>query len=105
MAKKKKITDNAVKILHKRFVKGKQARLNALQVEREKTDIAEKVYQLRVDAGLTQKQLADKVGTTQSVISRLEDADYTGHTLSMLDRIAAALNYRVEVRFVPAKAG
>ena len=45
-----------------------------------------------VDAGrITQRQLAKKVGTTASVICRLEDADYQGHSLAMLRRIAAAL--------------
>jgi hypothetical protein len=37
------------------------------------------------------------IGTTQSVISRLEDADYRGHSLRMLARIAAALNQRLTV--------
>ena len=56
-----------------------------------------------VDAGrITQRQLAKKVGTTASVICRLEDADYQGHSLAMLRRIAAALGKRVEIRFVPA---
>ena len=41
------------------------------------------------------------VETTQSVISRLEDADYTGHSLAMLGRIGAVLQQRVQVRFVP----
>ena len=41
------------------------------------------------------------VGTTASVISRLEDADYEGHSLAMLNRIAAALNKRVKIEFVP----
>ena len=54
----------------------------------------------RGKAKLTQKQLAERVGTTQSVIARLEDADYEGHSLSMLQRIAAAVNKRFEVRFV-----
>jgi hypothetical protein len=40
------------------------------------------------------------VKTTQSVISRLEDADYERHSLTMLQRIADALNCRLEVRFV-----
>jgi hypothetical protein len=43
------------------------------------------------------------VGTTQSVISRLEDADYAGHSLAMLNRIAAAVERRVEIRFLPRK--
>jgi predicted transcriptional regulator len=50
---------------------------------------------------LSQKELADLVETTQSAISRLEDADYDGHSLTMLRRIAAGLNQRVQVRFVP----
>jgi predicted transcriptional regulator len=51
------------------------------------------IYDVREQAGLTQRQLADLVGTTQSVIARLEDADYDGHSLSMLARIASALNW------------
>jgi len=43
------------------------------------------------------------IGTTASVICRLEDTDYEGHSLAMLNRIAAALNRRVEIRFVPAE--
>jgi len=39
---------------------------------------------------VTQVQLAKKIGTTQSVIARLEDAEYTGHSLTMLERIAAS---------------
>jgi hypothetical protein len=45
--------------------------------------------------------LAELVGTTESAISRQEDAAYDGHSLTMLRRIAAVLNQRVEVRFVP----
>jgi transcriptional regulator with XRE-family HTH domain len=55
------------------------------------------VHDLRTEAGLTQKELADLVGTTQSVISRLEDADYEGHSLFMLRRIATALKQRLLV--------
>src|SRR5438105_356288 len=62
-------------------------------------DIAQKVYDLRTEAGLTQKQLAAMVGTQQSVISRIEDADYAGHSLAMLKRIALALKRRLKVEF------
>lgn len=51
-------------------------------------------------ARLTLDQFAELVGLTQSVIARLEDADYDGHSLNMLNRIAAALNKRVDIRFV-----
>jgi transcriptional regulator with XRE-family HTH domain len=60
------------------------------------------IYQARVRAKLTQKQLADMVGTDQAVISRLEDADYRGHSLGMLRRIAEALGKRVEIRLLDA---
>jgi predicted transcriptional regulator len=56
---------------------------------------------LRTAADLSQKDLAQRVGTTQSVISRLEDADYDGHSLSMLERIAHALGHRVCIHSVP----
>ena len=52
-------------------------------------DLALLVREMREDAGLTQTELARKVGTAQSVIARLEDAEYTGQSLAMLERIAA----------------
>jgi len=66
--------------------------------------VAQMIHDARTAAGLTQAQLAELVGTTQSVISRLEDADYEGHSLSMLQRIAEALHRRIEIRFVPEVA-
>ena len=67
------------------------------------TEIARKICELRTSAGLTQAQLGKLIGTTASVICRLEDADYEGHSLGMLRRIGAALNQRVVVRFVPIR--
>jgi DNA-binding XRE family transcriptional regulator len=70
--------------------------------ERVKSQAAQAIYDARLAAGLTQTELARLAGTTQSVISRLEDGDYDKHSLALLERIAAALHRRVEVRFVPA---
>jgi ribosome-binding protein aMBF1 (putative translation factor) len=53
-------------------------------------DLALLVREMREGAGSTQAELAKKVGTTQSVIARLEDAEYAGHSLTMLERIATA---------------
>jgi ribosome-binding protein aMBF1 (putative translation factor) len=53
-------------------------------------DLAVLVREMREDAGFTQAELARKTGTTQSVIARLEDAEYTGQSLPMLERIAVA---------------
>jgi ribosome-binding protein aMBF1 (putative translation factor) len=99
----KKTTDT-VKILHARYIKDDPERLESLQREREKAYIAGQIYELRTRAGLSQAELAERVGTTQSVISRLEDADYEGHSLNMLRRIAKALNCRLELRFVPERS-
>ena len=96
-------TTDAVEILHRRYYEGKPERLAALEKARANDHVARKIVALRTKAGLTQRQLARLVGTTASVICRLEDADYEGHSLAMLNRIAAALNRRVEIRFVPAE--
>ena len=60
--------------------------------------VAKLIYDARTKAHLSQKQLAELVGTQQPVIARLEDADYEGHSLTMLQRIAKALNRRLEIR-------
>ena len=103
MRKKRKTTSEAVEILHRRYYEGRLERLSALEEARAEDELARKIYELREQAGLTQETLAKLVGTTASVISRLEDSDYEGHSLTMLKRIAAAVNKRVEIRFVPKK--
>jgi DNA-binding XRE family transcriptional regulator len=93
----KRATSNAVEILRSRYVKGNPARGASIESERMNAEIARLIYDMRTEAGLTQKQLADLVGTTQSVISRLEDSDYDGHSLSMLNRIAASLQKKLTI--------
>ncbi len=94
-------TSNAVRILHHRYVGEDVQRKASLEQERVNAEVARTIYQVREQAGLSQKELADRVDTTQSVISRLEDADYEGHSLSMLNRIGKALNQQVEVVMRP----
>lgn len=96
MAKKEK-TQDAVSILHGRYVKDDPERKAALQEERVNAEVARLIHDMRTSAGLSQQQLADLISTTQSVISRLEDADYEGRSLSMLERIAHALNQKLTV--------
>ena len=95
-AKKKR---DALDTVYREFYDGKPERLAALEAERQNTVNARKLYALRTRAGLTQTQLARRVGTTTSVISRLENADYEGHSLTMLRRVAAALDRNVQVTF------
>lgn len=99
---KRKRTTDAVEVLHRRYFAGKPERLAELEEARANYDVALKIHELREKAGLTQAALAKLVGTTPSVICRLEDADYEGHSLTMLRRIAAVVDRRVEIRFVPA---
>ena len=97
----RRATSDAVEILHRRYVTGRPKAEAGLEVARLNATIAQQIFDLRTKAGLTQKELAALVGTSYSVISRLEDADYEGHSLSMLQRISSALHYQVQVRFVP----
>lgn len=104
MAKEKnKPIDDAVEILHRRLVDDDPEKIAELEKIRADNDVARKIHDLRMKAGLSQRAFAKLVGTTASVICRLEDADYDGHSLALLNRIAAALNKRVEIRFVPIK--
>ena len=99
--KKKRVTKDALEILDHLYFNGKPERLAALEEERENARIARLIFKSRTKAHLSQRELAALVGTATSVISRLEDADYEGHSLTMLRRIAKALNRRLEVRFLP----
>ncbi|WP_333651281.1 helix-turn-helix transcriptional regulator [Candidatus Binatus sp.] len=101
--KKRKPTTDAIEIIHRRHYEGHPQRIAELAEAEANDTVARKIYALRKRAGLTQQQLAKLVGTTTSVICRLEDADYQGHSLAMLRRVADALDKRVELRFVNAK--
>lgn len=95
-------TTNALEILRRRYVGDDPGRIASLGQEKLNAEIARQITDLRTASGLTQRQLADKIGTTQSVVSRLEDAEYEGHSLSMLTRIAQALDQKVKVMLEPA---
>ena len=103
MANKKRFKSPALRYTYDRYIGHEAAKAASFEEELANAEIASRIHQLRTKAGLSQRQLAAKVGTTASVICRLEDADYTGHSLAMLRRIAAALNSRVEIRFVPTR--
>ena len=66
-------------------------------------DLALRLAALREQAGLTQGELARRVGTTQQQISRLESPAYEGHSLAMLRRVARALDAEIRVVFEPAR--
>lgn len=67
----------------------------------ERLDIALQLVKLREAMGLTQAELATRVGTSQQTISRLENPHYQRHSVRTLRRIADALDARLEMRIVP----
>ena len=93
-------TNNAIKILDK--MTSSDAELKAIIAEESiNAEVAQLIYAARTKAGLTQKQLGELIGTKQPVIARLEDANYEGHSLSMLQKIAHALNQKVVIDMIP----
>ncbi|AFY43493.1 helix-turn-helix transcriptional regulator [Nostoc sp. PCC 7107] len=93
-------TSDAIKIIDK--ITNSDFELQALVEEASlNAEVAQLIYEARTNAGLTQKQLAELVGTKQPVIARLEDADYEGHSLSMLQKIAHVLKQRVVIQLAP----
>ena len=95
-----KPTSDALEILDRMV--GDDAELRAMiGEERVNAQVAREIYDIRTSRGLTQKDLAERVGTTQSVIARLENADYEGHSLRTLRRIAEALDAHLSVHLVP----
>ncbi|NOT00708.1 MAG: XRE family transcriptional regulator [Phycisphaerales bacterium] len=93
-------TSDAIEILDRRVIGDDpdlRAQVRAAEFE---LAVAQIIHDARTDAGLAQHQLAELIGTSQSVISRLEDADFNSQSLSMLRRIAGALGKRLEVRLV-----
>ncbi len=98
-----KTTDAATLLKHR--LGGDPVEL-AEQIAQEKLNVyvARIICEARAEAGLSQQALADLVDTKQQVIARLENADYDGHSLTMLQRIAKALGKKISLSFVPDHA-
>lgn len=101
--KKSYRTSDGRKILHAFFVNTRR-RKELYAEEAERVALGDLIRELREAQGFTQAQLAKKVGTTQSAIARIEDANYAGQKLSTIAKIAAALGHRVEVNLVKLDA-
>jgi len=65
--------------------------------------VALQLAALRKKSGLSQKELAERAGTSQQQISRLESPSYEGYSLSMLRRVAGVLGARVRIEFQSEK--
>ena len=102
-SRKRKMTSDAVEILHRRYYEGHPERLAELEAARASAAIARTVYELRTKARLSQAELAERIGVARAVISDLEDDDFEGDALGLLQRIAGALDKTIEIRVVPRK--
>ncbi|WP_373533124.1 helix-turn-helix transcriptional regulator [Vampirovibrio sp.] len=72
--------------------------VNEYKASKPFAEVTMQIIRARYDAGLTQQQLAEKIGTRQSVISRIESFDYSGMNLRTLQRIAEALGLEVDIQ-------
>ncbi len=70
--------------------------------EKQKLNLGYQIFLAREKAGMTQGDLAGKIGTRQSNISRLEQGNYN-FTVEMLEKIAHALNFKIRMEFVSGK--
>lgn len=93
-----KPTTDALDILRGRYIGDDPDRLLSVEEERLHAKVARQIHDLRTRAGVSQAELARKIGTTQSAVSRLENADYKGHSLGMLRCVAEALGGKVDVQ-------
>lgn len=67
-------------------------------------EILEEIIKARENAGMTQTELAKKIGTKQPALSRLEKGGIRKATLETLSKIADALNMEMVIKFKPKKA-
>ena len=101
---KSRRTSDALEINDKNLIGSDTELREMVEAATLNAQVASSIYEARKAAELTQAELAELVGTRQSVISQLEDSDYEGHSLSMLRRIAHAMHRRVELRLIPEES-
>lgn len=95
------IVSSARSILFQRLYKDNPRRLAKLQRVRSDYLLGLRIRELREEAGLSQAALARLIGTQPSAISRIEDADYAGHSVETLRKIARALHKQLIIDFAP----
>ena len=91
-------TTNALHYLKQKLEKDEEAK-KYYEVYSRRFDLAKKIREMREAAGLTQKQLAAKIGTKQSGIARLEDPDYENYALATLKKIAEFFQKELVISF------
>src|SRR6266851_2214029 len=103
MPTKRKFKSAAVQELYDELIDDDTAAQEEFEEGLVNIEAAQLIYVMRTKAALSQRDLARKIGTSASAINRLESADYQGHTIAMVRRIATALNRRLELRAIPIR--
>jgi len=103
MPAKRKFNSAAIQELYDEVIGSDPSARDEFEQELVNIEVAQLIHDMRTGAGLSQRALAKKVGTSASAINRLESDNYQGHTIAMVRRIATALNRRLELRAVPPK--
>lgn len=75
----------------------------ALEELQPEFDLMEKMIIAREKAGISQKELARRIGTKQSAIARLEGGGFNKATIETLRKIADALNFRLAIKLQPKR--
>ncbi len=100
MARKRK---SATRILFDRYYRGRPEKVAALKQTRQELALGRKIRALREERGMSQAQLAKALSTQAPAISRIEDADYDGHSLRILRKIADYFGQNLIVSFEPKR--
>ena len=67
--------------------------------ESQRLDLGYKIAKLRQKIGLTQKELAEEIHTSQATVARLERGDYLGYSLRTLEKVALVTGTHLEIQF------
>lgn len=102
MVQSTEIKSEALGYLYERYYKDHPERLASLEREMVNVEVAERLYDLRTQLGLTQEELGSRVGVDASIIEDLEEADFDGDALLMLTRIAGAIGKKVVLEWLHA---
>ena len=95
-------TSDAVAILQKML--DSDYELQALYDEElQKLNLSDKIRNARIAEGISQSELAKRINTSQSVISRIENSSYDRFSLSTVVKVAVALGYNIQMNLVPHK--
>lgn len=94
-------TTSAREILRRRIYDGQEERIAEREQTAREMSLGMKIRRIREEAQMTQRELAEKIGTQASAISRIEDADYDSHSIALLARVAEALEMRLLIDFTP----